>query len=91
MNGFFADIEKVKKENAAFDRLTAAGVLIDGIAPDGQKIVTLEQIKAQSPENCELLAVCNNGKQYPATYSAKLKTVFFTIPRGAEILGYIGA
>lgn len=127
MNGIFTDIEKVKKENAAYDRLMAAGficqgcdkwtferiifkktpekftvysfssyteaagVLLDGIASDGQKIVTFEQIKTQSPEDCKLLAICNNGKKYPASYSAKLKTVFFTIPREAEVLGYIGA
>jgi hypothetical protein len=69
----------------------AVSVLIDRTAPDGQKIMTYEQIREQNPENCELLAICNNGKQYPASYNKKLKSIFFAIPHSVKIIGYIGA
>ena len=65
--------------------------MIDRTAPDGQKIMTHEQIKEQNPEDCELLAICNDGKQYPASYNQKLKSIFFAIPRSVKIIGYIGA
>ena len=69
----------------------AVSVLIDRTAPDGQKIKTAEQIREQNPEDCDLLAICNDGKQYPASYNQKLKSIFFAIPRSVKIIGYIGA
>lgn len=68
----------------------AVSVLIDRTAPDGQKIMTYEQIKEQNPEDGELLAICNDGKQYPARYNQKLKSIFFAIPHSVKIIGYIG-
>lgn len=35
------------------------------------------------------LAVCDNGKEYEASYNAKFRTMFFAIPQGVEILGYL--
>lgn len=69
----------------------AVSVLIDRTAPDGQKIKTAEQIREQNPEDCDLLAICNDGKQYPARYNQKLKLIFFAIPHSVKIIGYIGA
>lgn len=69
----------------------AVSVLIDRTTPDSQKIKTAEQIREQNPEDCELLAICNDGKQYPASYNQKLKSIFFAIPHSVKIIGYIGA
>lgn len=37
----------------------------------------------------EFLAVCDNGKEYEASYNAKYRAMFFTVPQGVEILGYL--
>lgn len=92
-DGIGADVaEIVKQGGATLDKNgEAVSVLIDRIAPDGQKIKTAEQIREQNPEDCELLAIGNDGKQYSASYNQKLKSIFFAIPRSVKIIGYIGA
>lgn len=69
----------------------AVSVLLDRTAADGQKIVDYEQIKAERREDCDLLAIGNDGRQYRASYSAKLESIFYCIPRSVKVIGYIGA
>lgn len=40
-------------------------------------------------EDGEFLAICNNGKEYEASYVSKYRAMFFTIPQDVEILGYL--
>ena len=49
---------------------------------------TFEEIAAANKDG-EYYAIGSNGKQYNATYSAKYECMFFCVPAGVEIVGYI--
>lgn len=51
-------------------------------------MLTLEQIIDMDEDGARFWAIGNNGRKYHATYSAKFKVIFFTIPSEVEILGY---
>lgn len=40
-------------------------------------------------EDGDFLAVCNNGKEYEASYVSKYRAMFFAIPQDVKILGYL--
>lgn len=37
----------------------------------------------------EFLAIYDNGKEYKASYNAKYRTMFFTIPSDVGVIGYL--
>lgn len=50
-------------------------------------IYTQEQIAAQGQKR-SLLAVCESGKRYNATYDPDYNCMFFAIPGNETIIGY---
>lgn len=59
---------------------------------DTSELWTISEIHKFEPDHSEWVAVCNNGKEYSATYVNKYKpcgVMFFCIPNGVEILGYL--
>ena len=51
---------------------------------------SFEDVKKEGCDNSEWLAICDNGKEYNATYTIKYGgTMFFCIPSDVNILGYL--
>ena len=49
---------------------------------------SMKDIIAENQDG-EFLAVCDDGKDYPCSYVAKYRAMFFTIPQEVKILGYL--
>lgn len=52
------------------------------------RLLTKNDIAKENADG-DFLAVCDNGKEYECSYSTEYKTIFFTIPSGVNVLGYV--
>lgn len=43
----------------------------------------------QENKDGEFLAICDNGKEYEASYNAKNRAMFFAIPSDISVIGYL--
>lgn len=55
------------------------------------EILELEEIKATAKDGARYWAIGENGRKYPATFSAKYfgGVMFFCIPAEIKVIGYI--
>lgn len=51
-------------------------------------LYTIKDIIRENSDG-EFLAVCDNGKEYKASYNAKYRTMFFAIPSDVSVIGYL--
>lgn len=53
-----------------------------------KNLLSFEDIKKVNRDG-DFLAVCDDGKEYEASYSSKFQVMFFIIPQEVKILGYV--
>ena len=51
-------------------------------------LYTIKDIIRENKDG-EFLAICDNGKEYEASYNAKYRAMFFAIPSDASVIGYL--
>ena len=51
-------------------------------------LYTIKDIIKENKDG-EFLAVCDNGKEYEASYNAKYRAMFFAIPSDVNVIGYL--
>lgn len=51
-------------------------------------LYTIKDIIKENKDG-EFLAVCDDGKEYEASYNAKYRAMFFSIPSDVSVIGYL--